>query len=68
MTAGLWQRSCDGCNARLGDATEAETLASMLGGELPSVTAECPTCRPHVHNPQTTPDGPVCSCGHRGMQ
>lgn len=50
--AGDWigraKRQCNGCSHLLGDVTEAEIAAAMMGRTLPDVRSECPTCTGHL--------------------
>lgn len=38
------KRACNGCDALIGDATEAEIDAAVASLPLPDVTGECPAC------------------------
>lgn len=40
------KRACNGCGTLLGDLTEAEMDAAMVGAPAPDVRGECPTCTP----------------------
>jgi hypothetical protein len=38
------KRACNGCDALIGDATDAEIDAAISGSELPDARHECPAC------------------------
>jgi hypothetical protein len=42
------KRHCNGCDALLGDSTEAEVDAAIAGVPLPDVRGECPICTPRT--------------------
>lgn len=49
------QRVCNGCGNDIGDATEPELVAAMLGRDLPDATADCPTCWAAANLPTVKP-------------
>jgi hypothetical protein len=40
------KRACNGCGLELGEATDAEIEACVVGAPMPDVRAQCPTCTP----------------------